>query len=75
MFDVVLFRFSDAAQLRSNRMLFSTRSAPSGAVTRDALAAAQVSFDGAARPWCVISFVIFFFLRVFRFCVDQGDQV
>ena len=74
-FNVVLFWISNVGQLRSNRKLFSTTSAPSDAIARDALAAAHVSFDGAARPWCVISFVIFFFLRVFRFCVDQGDQV
>lgn len=50
-FSVVLFRFSNAAQLRSNSKLGSKMSAPSDAIARDALAAAQVSFDSASRPW------------------------
>ena len=43
-FDVVLFRFSDAAQLRSNSKLVSTTSAPSDAIARDALAVAPLPF-------------------------------
>ena len=54
---------------------FSTISAPSDAIARDTFAAAQVSFDSAARLWCFVHFVIVHFLRVFQFCVDQGDQV
>ena len=55
-FNVVLFWISNAAQLRSNRKLFSITSAPSDAIARDALAAAHVSFDSAVRPWCLFSF-------------------
>ena len=74
-FNVVLFWISNAAQLRSNRKLFSIISAPSDAIARHALAAAQVSFDSAVRPWCLFHLVIVRYLRVFQFCVDQGDQV
>ena len=72
--NVVSCRFSDAAHLRSNSKLVSTISAPSDAIARGTMAAAQVSFDSAARLWCFVHFVIVHFLRVFRFSVEQADQ-
>lgn len=48
---VVSFRFSNAAHLRRESILGSTVGVPLDAIAQESLAAAQASFDRAARPW------------------------
>ena len=73
---VVSFRFSNAAHLRRESILGSTMGVPLDAIAQESLAAAQASFDSAARPWRVYCFELFVCSRVsLDFYVEQGDQI